>query len=59
MLKLIEKWEGDGGTVEIFQTHHTGDDYHVRYGLQVTGCSTLAMARKRFLEAVEHARDLG
>lgn len=57
MLKLIEKYSINGLTVELFQTQHTGPDYHVRYGLEVTHYKTLKRARWGFDLSITHARD--
>lgn len=57
MLKLLEKFTAqDGSTVEIFKTQHSGFDFHVRYGLQVTGFNNLNDAQTDFDECVDHLR---
>ncbi len=56
MLKLIESYTINGLTVEIFQTRHTGPDFHVRYGLQVKYFDSLFEARTEFGNCMIHAR---
>ena len=57
MLKLLDKYTAmDGSTVEIFQTSHSGDDYHVRYGLQVKGYILYGAALIEFNMCCNHAR---
>lgn len=57
MLKLIESYMIDGIAVEIFQTSHSGPDYHVRYGLEVRHFDSLSAARADFSHCMRHARE--
>lgn len=59
MLKLLEKYEANGFSIEIFQTQHSGPDYHVRYGLQTHSFDTLFEAQAEFDGSIEHARAYG
>lgn len=59
MLELLEQFKAHGQSVELFQTQHGGDDYHVRYGLQVHSYLTLEAARMNFDGCVAHIRQFG
>jgi len=57
MLKLLEQYTAnDGSSVEVFQTRHAGNDYHVRYGLQVKSYTLYGAARIEFNLCCAHAR---
>lgn len=58
MLKPLEQFTNDEGSVELFQTRHTGPDFHVRYGLEITHHEYLDSARNAFEGCVEHLRRL-
>lgn len=41
--------------VTLFQTSHTGPDFHVRYGLQVEDFEDLTEALDAYRDALSHA----